>query len=173
MFAGKMFADRWRIAKITTSKNFVPHGTLQTVLIRDIDNTWSFFKKSRSRVTSPPVCMQTILAWRIWKNAKTKSFGDLFLYVCFKALFFRERLKLFVLAERIKTKLLFVSRFSHHQEHGLLVIRHFKKNKKGLTLLKESHFHGTGMLFFRNNLKSPDRKSSSCDYQNETLSDIL
>ena len=57
MFAGKMsavnfflrefiFADRWKIAKITTSKNFVPHGTSQTVLIRDIDNTWSFFKKS-------------------------------------------------------------------------------------------------------------------------------
>ena len=53
-----IFADRWRIAKITTSKNFVPHGTSQTVLIRDIDNTWSFFKNSRSRVTSPPVCMQ-------------------------------------------------------------------------------------------------------------------
>ena len=41
-----IFADRWKIAKITTSKNFVPHGTSQTVLIRDIDNTWSFFKKS-------------------------------------------------------------------------------------------------------------------------------
>ena len=36
-----------KIAKITTSKNFVPHGTSQTILIRDIDNTWSFFKKSR------------------------------------------------------------------------------------------------------------------------------
>ena len=41
-----IFADRWKIAKITTSKNFVPHGTSQTVLICDIDNTWSFFKKS-------------------------------------------------------------------------------------------------------------------------------
>lgn len=69
-----MFADRWRIAKITTSKNFVPHGTLQTVLIRDIDNTWSFFKKSRSRVTSPPVCMQTILAWRIMKKRENEIF---------------------------------------------------------------------------------------------------
>lgn len=29
-----------------------------------------------------------------------------------------------------------------------MVIMHFKKNKKGLTLIKESHFHGTGMLFF-------------------------
>jgi len=35
-----------KIAKITTSKNFEPHGTSQTVLIRDIDNVWSIFLKN-------------------------------------------------------------------------------------------------------------------------------
>ena len=86
---GFIFADRWRIAKITTSKNFVPHGTSQTVLIRDIDNTWSFLKKSIvGLVRQFRLSACKVLAWRIRTKAITKSFRDLFLYVRFKAFFF-------------------------------------------------------------------------------------
>ena len=150
MFAGKMFAvnfflrefifaDRWKIAKITTSKNFVPHGTSQTVLIRDIDNTWSFFKKSIVglvwQVRLSACKLRTSL-----ENQKKRD-NEIFpwlIFVCvFQSLFFLGKCCSYSSWQKELKQSYCVSRFSHHQEHGLLVIMHFKKNKKGLTLLKE------------------------------------
>lgn len=93
----------------------------------------------RSRVTAPPVCMHfTSLENQIKRDNKVFPW---LIFVCvFQSLFLGKGSSYSSWQKESQQTLLFVSRFSDHA-HAL--------KKQGINvLLKESHFHGTDMLFF-------------------------